>query len=95
MDARKEGDSVELFINTLQQVNATFDDGTSSYNTYYNRYRDMFTIAVYRQEGRGIPYIRYEGGSFTYQIMGCEEYDNPICKDIEDLYWTMRYIEED
>ena len=86
---------MELYINTLQQVIATFDDGTSSYSTNYNQYRNIFTIVINRQDDRGTPCVTYNGESFIYQIMECDEYDNPICESIEDLYDTMRYIEED
>ena len=84
---------MELFINTLQQVIATFDDGTSRYSTDYSKPR--FTITINRQDDRGVPCVKYDGESFTYQIMDCDEYDDPICESIEDLYDTMRYIEED
>lgn len=84
-----------LFIETLQEVMKVFNDGTLGYSTDYNKYRNIFTIKVNRWASRGTPCVTYDGESFTYQFMDCPEYDNPMCKSIEDLYETTLYIEED
>lgn len=84
-----------LFIETLQQVIATFDDGTSTYSTDYSKYSNIFTIKIHRQAHRGTPCVKYDGESFSYQIMDCPEYDDPMCESIEHLYDSMYFIEED
>ena len=86
---------MELFLETLQQVITVFDDGCSYFSTDYSKYSDEFTITVSRDDGRGTPCIKYDGVKFSYQIKDCPEYDDPTRDNIEDLYWAMRFIEED
>lgn len=84
-----------LFIETLQEVMKTFNGCTLGCSIEYNEDRNIFTIKLDRWSSRGTPCVSYDGESFTYQILDCPEYDDPMCKSIEDLYETMFYIEED
>lgn len=86
---------MELFLETLQQVITTFDDGCSYFSTDYSKYNKEFTITVSRDERRGTPRIKYDGVKLSYQIEDCPEYDDPTYDNIDDLYWGMRFIEED
>lgn len=87
------GKSMKIFLDTLQQVITTFDDGASSFSTDYSN--DEFTIKVIRDDGRGTPCIKYDGVKLSYMIEDCPEYDDPTRESLEDLYWAMRFIEED
>lgn len=86
---------MKIFLDTLQQVITTFDDGTSSYSTDYSKYNSEFTIKVIRDDRRGTPCIKYDGVKLSYQIEDCPEYDDPMYNNLDDLYWGMRFIEED
>ena len=87
---------MELLLQTIQQLKGTryCYSALSNFNVSYDETDGSFLIKIPCSD-RGTPCIKYDGVKLTYYIDECRGYSDPECADIEDLFDTMYFIEED